>query len=113
MIARLDHAAKICREIRRECLEKIQTGSNDCTVIDLLEQRLKVIFDEECSLLKYYTSRQSMALLAATESVQTLEQNLQISADYYDAIGQAAEYLITLSKASVGKLALDQKVSRV
>lgn len=113
MIARLDHAAKICREIRRECLEKIQTGSNDCTVIDLLEQRLKVIFDEECSLLKYYTSRQSMALMAATESVQTLEQNLQISADYYDAIGQAAEYLITLSKAAVGKLALDQKVSRV
>ena len=58
----------------KECFEKIQSGSNDCTVIDLLEQRLKPIFNEECQLLKYYTSRQSMAPNAATESVQNLSR---------------------------------------
>ena len=104
MVGRLDHAARICDEIQKECLEKIQSGSNDCTVIDLLEQRLKLIFDDECPLLKYYTSRQSMALNAATESVQNLEQNLRVSADYYDSIAQASRQLITLCKASMAEL---------
>ena len=97
----LDHGARICDELQRECLEKIQSGSNDCTVIDLLEKRLKLIMDEECPLLRYYTSRQSMALMAATESVQNLEQNLRISADYYDSIAQSARHLITLSQKSL------------
>lgn len=96
----LDHAAKICDEIQRECLEKIQSGSNDCTVIDLLEKRLQIIMDEECPLLRYYTSRQSMALTAATESVENLEQNLRISADYYDAVAQSARHLVTLCDES-------------
>ena len=97
----LDHGARICDELQRECLEKIQSGSNDCTVIDLLEKRLKLIMDEECPLLRYYTSRQSMAVMAATESVQNLEQNLRISADYYDSIAQSARHLITLSQKSL------------
>ena len=109
MVGRLDHAAKICDEIQKECLEKIQSGSNDCTVIDLLEQRLKLIFDDECPLLKYYTSRQSMALNAATESVQNLEQNLRVSADYYDSIAQASRQLITLCETSIADLGRAQE----
>ena len=109
MVGRLDHAARICDEIQKECLEKIQSGSNDCTVIDLLEQRLKLIFDDECPLLKYYTSRQSMALNAATESVQNLEQNLRVSADYYDSIAQAARQLITLCETSMADLGRAQE----
>ena len=101
MSAQLDHAARICDEIQRECLEKIQTGSNDCTIIHLLEQRLKSMFDEECTLLKHYTSRQSMALNAATASVRNLEQNLRVSADYYDSIAQAARHLITLCQEAI------------
>ena len=97
----LDHAARICYEIQRECLEKIQSGSNDCTVIDLLEKRLQLIMEEECPLLRHYTSRQSMALTAATESVQNLEQNLRISADYYDAIAQSAKHLSKLCFDSI------------
>jgi hypothetical protein len=109
MISRLDHAAKICDEICRECLEKVQSGGNDCTVIDLLEQRLKRIFDEECPLLKYYTSRQSMALTAATESVQNLEQNLRVSADYYEAIAQASRQLMALCRAAVEEIHIAQE----
>ncbi len=101
MVSHLDHAARLSDEIQRECLEKIQSGSNDCTVIDLLEKRLQVIMDEECPLLRYYTSRQSMALTAAMESVQSLEQNLRISADYYDSIAKSSRRLITLCKESV------------
>jgi len=109
MLERLDHAAKICEELKKECFEKIQSGSNDCTVIDLLEQRLKLIFHEECPLLKYYTSRQSMALNAATESVQNLEQNLRISADYYDSIARAARQLIRLSESSIESMKRQQR----
>ena len=104
VISSLSHAARICEEIQRECLEKIQSGSNDCTVIDLLERRLKLIFDNECPLLRYYTSRQSIALTAATESVQNLEQNLRISADYYEAIAQAANRLIKLCQHSLAEM---------
>ena len=109
MIGRLDHAARICDEICRECLEKIQSGSNDCTAIDLLEQRLKRIFDEECPLLKYYTSRQSMALTAATESVQNLEQNLRVSADYYEAIAEASRQLMALCHTAVDEIRTAQE----
>ena len=109
MNARLEHAAKICDEIQRECLEKVQSGSNDCTVIDLLEQRLKRIFDEECPLLKYYTSRQSMALTAATESVQNLEQNLRVSADYYEAIAEASRQLMALCHTAVDEIRTAQE----
>ena len=101
--------AKICDEIQRECLEKVQSGSNDCTVIDLLEQRLKRIFDEECPLLKYYTSRQSMALTAATESVQNLEQNLRVSADYYEAIAEASRQLMALCHTAVDEIRTAQE----
>ncbi len=111
MVVRLDHAARICDEIQKECLEKIESRSNDCTVIDLLEQRLKRIFDEECPLLKYYTSRESMALNAATESVQNLEQNLRVSADYYDSITQASRQLITLCEAAMNDLGRAQEIS--
>lgn len=101
MSDRLDHAARLCDEIQRECLEKIQSGSNDCTIIDLLEQRLKSIVEDECTVLKHYTSRQSMALNAATDSIQNLEQNLRVSADYYDSIAQAARHLITLCQEAI------------
>jgi hypothetical protein len=65
------------------------------TAIDLLEQRLKLIFDEECPVLRYYTSRQSLALTAAIGSVQSLEENLRLSADYYESIGIAARKLLS------------------
>ncbi len=105
----LDHGARICDEIQRECLERVQSGSNDCTVIDMLETRLKLIMDEECPILRYYTSRQSMALIAATESVQNLEQNLRISADYYDSIAQASRQLITLCERAIADLGRAQE----
>lgn len=107
--ASLDHASKISDEIQKECLEKVQNGSNDCTVIDLLEQRLKHIFDKECPLLQYSTSRQSMALTAAMESVQNLEQNLRISADYYDAISLVARQLFAICHNSIEAMKSDQQ----
>jgi hypothetical protein len=108
---RLEHAAKICDEIKLECLDKVSSGSNDCTVIDLLEQRLKLIFDEECPLLKYYTSRQSMALNAATESVQNLEENLRVSADYYESVARASRRLLMLCRDATEELDASPKLS--
>jgi len=107
--ASLDHASKICNEIQKECLEKVQTGSNDCTVIDLLEQRLKQLFDEECPLLQYSTSRQSMALTVAMESVQNLEQNLRISADYYQSVSLVARQLLAICQNAVREIKADQR----
>ena len=93
--SRLDHAARISDEIQNHCLNSIESGSSDVTAIDLLEQRLKIIFDEECPVLRYYTSRQSLALTAAIGSVQSLEENLRLSADYYESIGGAARKLLS------------------
>ena len=92
--SRLDHAARISDEIQSHCLNSIESGDSDVTAIDLLEQRLKIIFDEECPVLRYYTSRQSLALTAAIGSVQSLEENLRLSADYYESIGVAARKLL-------------------
>lgn len=100
MTEKLEHAKNICAEIYRQCLETIEQGSNDVTVIDLLERRLKLIFDDECPLLKYYTSRQSLALTRATLSVQSLEENLRLSADYYKSIEIAASKLSDLCRQS-------------
>jgi hypothetical protein len=98
--AQLDHAAKISEEIKSYCLASIESGDNDVTVIDLLEQRLKLIFDEECPVLRYYTSSQSLALTAAIGSVQSLEENLRLSADYYQSIGVAARKLMKSCQTS-------------
>jgi hypothetical protein len=98
--AQLDHAAKISEEIKSYCLASIESGDNDVTVIDLLEQRLKLIFDEECPVLRYYTSSQSLALTAAIGSVQSLEENLRLSADYYQSIGAAARKLMKSCQTS-------------
>jgi len=46
-------------------------------------------------VLRYYTSRQSLALTAAIGSVQSLEENLRLSADYYESIGGAARKLLS------------------
>ena len=102
--ARLDHASKISSEIQSQCLKTIETGSNDVTVIDLLEQRLKLIFDEECPVLRYYTTRQSLALTAALGSVQSLEENLRLSADYYESVGVAAKRLLDLCRVAQDNL---------
>lgn len=100
MTEKLEHAKNICAEIYRQCLQTIEQGSNDVTAIDLLERRLKLIFDDECPLLKYYTSRQSLALTRATLSVQSLEENLRLSADYYKSIEIAASKLTDLCRQS-------------
>jgi len=102
--AKLDHAAKISTEIHKNCLSTIASGSTDVSAIDLLEQRLKLIFDEECPVLRYYTSRQSLALTAAIASVQSLEENLRLSADYYESINKAANKLVQLCASAQGAL---------
>ena len=45
-----------------------------------------------------------MALTAATESVQNLEQNLQVSADYYESIAQASRQLVALCHTAVEEI---------
>jgi len=48
------------------------------------------------SILHFYTSRFSMALAAAAESVENLEENLSISAEYYHQVGSRAKTLASM-----------------
>ena len=107
--SRLDHAARISEEIQNLCLNSIESGNKDVTAIDVLEQRLKIIFDEECPVLRYYTSRQSLALNAAIGSVQSLEENLRLSADYYDSIGAAARKLLSSCQEARASLVAEKE----
>ena len=49
--------------------------------------------DEECGILKFYTSSNSITVRSASFSVTTLEDNLKLSCDYYRSIMAAAKHL--------------------
>jgi hypothetical protein len=47
-----------------------------------------------------------MALTAATESVQNLEQNLRVSADYYESIAQASRELVAICHTAIEEIGI-------
>jgi hypothetical protein len=88
----LQNAGSCGRELVGLCLQAVQDKSNDVTAIEGLEHRLRELL-EACHILKNYISPQSMAMQAAAESATSLEDNLRLSADYYEAIFQSAARL--------------------
>ena len=96
----LDKASNIAERIQKDCLRVIEDGTSDVTTIDYLERQLRGILEDQCPLLRYYTSRQSMALTNALPSARNLEDNLRLSADYYDSIVSAARRLGALCESA-------------
>lgn len=89
-------AGEICRELEGLCGALVLEGSNDVTGIEILEAELSDIMSATGSLLQFYTSRHTVSLTAALRSVKSLEENLNISADYYHHVAPRAEKLSKL-----------------
>ena len=100
----LEEAARICSNLAALLGDLIETQSNDVTDVDTAEERLSELLSARGSILRFYTSRFSMALQAASKSVTNLTENLIISAEYYRLIGPRAEKLAGLLEASLKKL---------
>ena len=86
-------AAYLCEELVDLLHRMIKVGENNVTELETLEQRLAAFLTKKGSVLHFYTSRFSMALAAASKSVQSLEENLSISAEYYHQLGPRAKKL--------------------
>ena len=56
------------------------------------------------SLLHFYTSRYSVALSAAVKSVQSLQENLSVSAEYYHQLAPRARKLAQLLNEASDKI---------
>ena len=97
-------AVELCDELIKEALVLIESGSGDTVNLDARERDLKELMDDQSELLKIYTSASSIAVSSASEAVQSLEENLRLSVDYYRAISSAAEELIGLSKKARARI---------
>jgi len=107
--AQMVEATHIAQELINECLLLVERGENDVTRIEELEGVLRPLLHERCAMLTHYLTPRSMAMKAASEASATLEDNLRLSADYYDVIARAASklsYLIKNAKESVEALVL-------
>ena len=91
-----EEAAGLCAELVTELRSLIESGSNDVTKLEFLESQLQPLLSKPGSILHFYTSRFSMALAAASKSVESLEENLNISAEYYHHIGPRANKLASM-----------------
>lgn len=100
----LEEAVCICSDLVEVLGNLIETQGNDVTDVDAAEERLSELLSAKGSMLRFYTSRFSMALEAASKSVTTLTENLIISAEYYRLIGPRANQLVGLLEESLQKL---------
>jgi len=91
-----EDAARLCAELVSELKSLIDSGSNDVTEVEALEALFHPMLSKRSSILHFYTSRFSMALAAAAESVENLEENLSISAEYYHQVGSRAKTLASM-----------------
>lgn len=101
--SQLEDVMTCTRELVGHCLNAVQSGSNDVGLIDVSEQFLKNLLDDS-HMLRNYISPQSMAMQAAAESNLTLEDNLRLSADYFEAIFQSASKLESLCEKAIEAL---------
>ena len=102
--ARANKATIICDRLVTELHRLMDSGENDVTQVDELEQQLKKMLEEKGSILHFYTSRFTMALSAALKSVTNLKENLSISAEYYHHVGADARKLSKAMDAALKTL---------
>jgi hypothetical protein len=92
----IERAAQLCSELVAELRSLVAAGSKDVTKLVSLESSLEHFLRKKGSILRFYTSRFSMALAAAAKSVESLEENLSISAEYYHQVGSRAKHLASM-----------------
>ena len=97
-------AAQICDDLEAACNALINEHGNDVSAIEELEARLQKIVSSKGSLLHFYTSRYSVALSAAVKSVQSLQENLSVSAEYYHQLAPRARKLAQLLNEASDKI---------
>ena len=85
-------AAYLCEELVDLLHRMIKVGENNVTELETLEQRLAAFNQKGLSAALLHITV-SMALAAASKSVQSLEENLSISAEYYHQLGPRAKKL--------------------
>ena len=101
----------LCRKLVMELKSLVASKSNDVTEVEMLEARLNPLLGKPGSLLYFYTTRFSMALTAASKSVKSLEENLNISAEYYHQLESRAKKLASMLEDAAKGLALESDSS--
>ena len=96
--------AKFCGALKEECHSLIKSSGNNVTELERLESDFNTLFSAVGSILKFYTSRHTVALAAAVKSVESLEENLQVSAEYYHHVGKRAQKLASILRKSAHEL---------
>ena len=101
---RVRQAITLCEQLTVACQTLADADGNDVTSIEELEAELQTILSSGGSMLHFYTSRHAMALAAATKSVESLSENLMISAEYYHSLVPRARKLARLLEAAAAQI---------
>jgi hypothetical protein len=102
--ARAGEAVALCEQLSAACQALAEADGNDVTEIETLEAELRKILLSFGSMLHFYTSRYAMALSAATKSVESLKENLMVSAEYYHSLAPRARKLARLCEAAAAQI---------
>ena len=102
--ARASEAVALCEQLSVACQALADADGKDVTEIETLEAELQTILSTLGSMLHFYTSRYAMALSAATKSVESLKENLMISAEYYHSLAPRARKLARLCEAAAAQI---------
>lgn len=102
--ARASEAVALCEQLSVACQALADADGKDVTAIETLEAELRTILLSFGSMLHFYTSRYAMALSAATKSVESLKENLMVSAEYYHSLAPRARKLARLCEAAAAQI---------
>lgn len=102
--ARAGEAVALCEQLSVACQALADADGNDVTEIETLEAELRTILSSFGSMLHFYTSRYAMALSAATKSVESLKENLMVSAEYYHSLAPRARKLARLCETAADQI---------
>ena len=102
--AELKNATHVALELNSVCSRLIAAESTDVRELEALESRLRDLMHHRCPVLAHYLANQSMAMKAAVESNLTLQDNLRLSSDYYEAIARASDKLQIITNSTMGDL---------
>ncbi len=95
---------EVCTELASACETLIASQSSDVRHIEMLEEKLNPLLGKLGSIVRFYTSRHTLALSAAVKSVKSLQENLLISAEYYHNLAPRARKLANALKAAAANI---------
>lgn len=96
--------AQLCETLGVMCQQLVDDGSTDVRSLEAKEYELKLQLSSPGSISHFYTSRYAVALKAAVGSVKSLEENLAVSAEYYQQLVPRANKLSMLLEKAADKI---------